>query len=207
MVRPVLFYHRRYRSMWIAFTAALLFVLLSYIPLRLAIAHHRTPHPDTILTLGGGVERELFAAQFAQHHPDLDIWVSTGIPTDQARKIFRTAQISSDRVHIDRRAIDTVTNFTSLVHDFEGQGIHHVYLITSDFHMRRASTIAFFVLGSRGIAYTPIPISSERNQESIVRVARDAGRSLLWLSTGRTAARFHPTLRASRQSSWPSVTP
>ncbi|NET11217.1 MAG: YdcF family protein [Merismopedia sp. SIO2A8] len=181
--------------MWIAFTAALLLCVLSYIPLRLTTAYLYHPQPDTILTLGGGTEREAFTAQFAQSHPNLDIWVSTGIAPQEAQLIFQSAGIPDHRIHLDRRAIDTVTNFTSLVQDFKARSVHHVYLITSDFHMRRSTTIAFFVLGSQGIAYTPVAIPSNQSEESLLRVARDAGRSLLWLATGRTGARFHPLLR------------
>jgi uncharacterized SAM-binding protein YcdF (DUF218 family) len=36
--------------------------------------------PDAIFVLGGATERERFAAKFAQQHPDLPIWVSSGSP-------------------------------------------------------------------------------------------------------------------------------
>ncbi|NER26936.1 MAG: YdcF family protein, partial [Symploca sp. SIO1C4] len=45
---------------------------------RLAIAHYQAPHPQAIITLGGGIDREKFTAKFAQTHPSLEIWVSTG---------------------------------------------------------------------------------------------------------------------------------
>ena len=192
--------------MWIAFTIALLVVLSSYIPLRLTIAYLYHPIPDTILTLGGGIERETYTAEFAQNHPELDIWVSTGIPTQQAHKIFRTAQIADKRVHLDRRAIDTVTNFTSLVKDFKEQDVNHVYLITSDFHMRRAQAIAFMVLGSQGIAYTPVVIPSTQPKEPPIKIARDLGRSLLWLTTGHTAASLHPQRRSAYLQAWRTLT-
>lgn len=181
--------------MWVVFTATILFVLLSFIPLRLATAYLLHPTPDTILTLGGGVTRETFTADFAQANPGLDIWVSTGISPRHAQQIFEEARIPTEQVYLDRRAIDTVTNFTSLVKDFKERGIRHVYLITSDFHMRRSTTIAFFVFGSQGIAYTPIAIPSNQPDESLVRVARDVGRSILWLATGHTGASLHPKLR------------
>ncbi|NEQ99022.1 MAG: YdcF family protein [Cyanothece sp. SIO2G6] len=190
--------------MWLTFTITLLFLLISYIPIRLTAVYIQHPHPDAILMLGGGIDRELYTAEFARTHSDLDIWVSTGMPLQQSRSIFQAAQIRSDRLHLDRRAIDTVTNFTSLVKDFKLQGIRHLFLITSDFHMSRAQAIAFLVLGSQGIAYTPVAVPSSRSGESGLKVVRDVGRSLLWLTTGCTAASLHPQRRREYLQAWRS---
>ncbi len=180
---------RRSQLIW-ALGIALL-VMWSIIPLRIAIALHQAPLPQTILVLGGGPDREFFAAQFAQRYPQLDIWVSSGTAHDYAQGIFRQVGIADDRVHLDRRATDTVTNFTTLVPDFKQRHIQHVYLITSDFHMLRAQAIATLVFGSQGIAVTPMPLaSSPGRSESWARTLRDCGRSMLWLFTGRTGARF-----------------
>ncbi|MBD2292362.1 YdcF family protein [Anabaena sphaerica FACHB-251] len=176
--------------------------LFSIIPIRIAIASYYAPHPQAILTLGGGTERETFTAEFAQEHSHLDIWVSSGTPQAEALAIFGNVSIPTERIHLDYRAVDTVTNFTTLVHDFQKRHIQHIYLITSDFHIPRAKTIATIVLGSQGITFTPISIPSEQPRESIVRIVRDGGRSLLWIVSGRTGAslnpRFHPPVYASR---------
>lgn len=183
------FHHKRrgYRL----FLAALL-VLLSIIPVKLAIAYYQTPLPQAILTLGGGSDREEFTAQFAQMYPSLEIWVSSGASINNARQIFQAAGIPNTRVHIDRRAVDTVTNFTSLVPDFKKRHVQHLYLITSDFHMPRAKAIAFFVLGSQGIAFTPISIPSNKPPESWLHILRDSSRALLWIIIRRTGASFNP---------------
>lgn len=175
--------------------AGFLWGLLSIIPMRIAIASLRSPHPQAILTLGGGPEREQFTAQFAQRHPQLDIWVSSGIRAEAAREIFDNANIPQNRVHLDYRAVDTVTNFTTLVEDLQAQGIHHVYLITSAFHMPRARAIGTIVLGSHGIRFTPVSIPTDRPRESMIRIVRDSGRSLLWVVSGRTGASFNPRIR------------
>jgi uncharacterized SAM-binding protein YcdF (DUF218 family) len=177
-------------------SCALILLLLSIIPARLAIAYYQTPLPQAILTLGGPPDREEFTAQFAQSYPSLEIWVSSGIPPKQSRAIFRAAGIPDTRVHIDRRAVDTVTNFTSLVADFKRLEIHHIYLITTDFHMPRAKAIATIVLGSQGIAFTPVSIPSKQPTESWVRILRDSGRALLWIVVGRTGASFKTTFRS-----------
>ncbi|MES1024426.1 YdcF family protein [Gloeocapsa sp. BRSZ] len=180
----------KYRFVTLAI-ASLLIILLGIIPLRVAIAHYQVPQPQAILTLGGGADRETFTAQFAQLYPQLDIWVSSGIPTKQACKIFQQAGISPARIYIDRRAVDTVTNFTSLVDEFQQRHIRHVYLITSDFHMSRATAIATIIFGSQGIIFTPISIPSNHPPESQLRILRDSTRAVLWLFTRRTGASFH----------------
>ncbi|MEM7725290.1 MAG: YdcF family protein [Cyanobacteria bacterium P01_A01_bin.45] len=184
-------YLKRY---FITYAAIALFILLSLIPLRLAMAYNQAPQPEAILTLGGSEKREKFTAEFARLHQNLDIWVSTGIPSDEASSIFEKANISENRLHLDYRATDTVTNFTTLVQDFRQRGIHHLFLITSDFHITRAKAIATIVLGSQGIIFTPISIPSEKPTESVFRILRDMGRSLFWIFTGHTGSSLNPHL-------------
>ena len=159
----------------------------SLIPIKLAIAHFQTPIPQAILTLGGGSQREKFTARFAQFHPSLTIWISSGSPPKQVRQIFQDANISTSKVNLDYRATDTVTNFTSLVKDFQRQ-YQHIYLITSDFHMPRAKAIAFIILGSHGITYTPVAIPTKQESESKLKIVRDSLRAVVWLITGRSGA-------------------
>jgi len=56
---------------------------------------------EAIFVLGGATERERFAAKFAQQHPRLPIWVSSGSPEAYARKVFARAGIKKSRVHLD----------------------------------------------------------------------------------------------------------
>ncbi|MDZ8079510.1 MAG: YdcF family protein [Nostoc sp. DcaGUA01] len=163
--------------------------LLLIIPVRLAIAYHQAPQPQAILTLGAWIDREQTAAEIARWYPALEVWVSSGTPPEIARPIFQAAGISDSRLHLDYRAVDTVTNFTTIVTEFEHKGIQHIYLITSDFHMPRARAIATMILGSKGIAFTPISVLSDPEQskkETISPIIRDLGRSILWIVTGRT---------------------
>jgi len=163
--------------------------LLLIVPLRLAIAYYQAPQPQAILTLGAWTDREQAAANIARCYPSLEVWVSSGTPPEIARPIFQAAGISDSRLHLDYRAVDTVTNFTTIVPEFEHKGIQHIYLITSDFHMLRAKAIATMILGIKGIAFTPISVPSDADQlkkETISPIIRDLGRSLLWIVTGRT---------------------
>ncbi|WP_414576691.1 YdcF family protein [Anabaena sp. CCY 9402-a] len=146
----------------------------------MAIAYHQSPQPQAILTLGGWTDREEVAAEISRLYPSLKVWVSSGTPPQLVRPIFQAAGVLDSRLYIDYRAVDTVTNFTTLIPDFKKHGIQHLFLITSDFHMPRAKAIATLILGSQGIAFTPISVSSDQfKQESIVPSIRDLGQSLL----------------------------
>ncbi len=146
--------------------------------------------PQALLVLGGDKQRELFAAKFAQNYPSLPIWVSSGTNPEFAEWVFAEAGIKSDRLHLDYRAVDTVTNFTTLVDELQAKGIESVYLITSDDHMRRAQIIGEIVLGSRGISFKPVAVPSGRTPEPMEKAVRDGARAILWLTTGYTGADF-----------------
>lgn len=144
------------------------------------------PTPDAVLVLGGSTEREQFAAEFAKQNPDLPIWVSSGSTREYAEWVFEEAGISDDRVNLDYQAVDTVTNFTTMVDDFKDRGIDSVYVITSDYHMRRAWLIGQIVFGSQGIHFKPVPIDRDRPPESWRKTIRDGARAVLWVTTGHT---------------------
>lgn len=165
---------------------------VSAVQAKLMIAAYQYPQPQSILVLGGGNTREPVAAQLASQHPNLDIWVSSGLMPPQANEIFLTQNVSLTRVNLDYRATDTVTNFTTLVNKLQANDIQHIYLVTSDFHMQRSKAIAFWVLGSRGIAYTPVTVPSNQAPEPHHKIWRDVGRSLLWILTGRTGSSLDP---------------
>lgn len=142
--------------------------------------------PEALLVLGGHEERERYAAKLAQAYPDLPIWVSSGSPQDYAEKIFIKQGINRDRLHLDYRASDTVTNFTTLVDELKAKGIDSVYLVTSENHMKRAQIIGEIVFGSRGIKLQPMAVPSKNPPEPIEKLLRDGARSVLWLTTGHT---------------------
>jgi uncharacterized SAM-binding protein YcdF (DUF218 family) len=140
--------------------------------------------PQAIFVLGGEEEREIFGAKFAHTHPNLPVWISSGAPPSYAKRVFKKAGVSIENLHLDYEAIDTVTNFTTLVDRFESKGITSVYLVTSDDHMQRARAIGEIVFGSRGIKVKPVTFVSGRPTEPIRKTVRDSFRSLLWIATG-----------------------
>lgn len=144
--------------------------------------------PQAVLVLGGATDREKFAAEFAKNHPNLPVWVSSGSNPEYAEWVFSAAGITSERVHLDYQAVDTVTNFTTLVDSFKKKGITSIYLITSDYHMPRATLIGEIILGSRGIDFQTVAVPSQRSPESLNKVIRDGARAVLWVTTGNTGS-------------------
>ncbi len=163
-----------------------LFIVAMFIWLGYRQVQRRMTPPQAVLVLGGHEERERYAAKLANQYPQLPIWVSSGSPKDYVKKIFLKEGISSDRLHLDYRARDTVTNFTTLVDELKAQGIKSLYLITSENHMTRAKIIGEIVFGSRGIVFQPISVPSKNPPEPIEKCLRDGARSILWLVTGHT---------------------
>ena len=154
----------------------------------LAYWHFGLPHraPQAALVLGGEPRREQFAAEFAKAHPRLPIWVSGGSNREYASWIFEQAGVSENLVHLDYDAVDTVTNFTTIVDKLKSRGITSIYLITSDYHMRRARWIGQVVLGSRGIQFQSIAIPTVKPPEPLEKAVFDGTRALLWVVTGNT---------------------
>ena len=151
--------------------------------------------PQAVLMLGGStsaLEREKFTANFVSQHQNLenlDIWISSGGSgkyNNYVRKIFIKAGINSEKIHFDEQAVDTVTNFTTLVDELKANGVTSIYLVTSDYHLRRAEVIAEVVLGSRGIVFKPVAVPSKKAPEPIEKAIRDGARAILWVITGST---------------------
>lgn len=148
--------------------------------------------PQAVLVLGGSstkLERERVAAKLALQYPDLPVWVSSGSTNENyVTRVFAKAGISPQRLHLDYQAKDTVTNFTTLVDEFQSRGIKRVYLVTSDYHMRRARIVGEIVLGSRGIDLQPVVVQSKIVPETRSKALRDGVRAVLWVVTGHTGS-------------------
>jgi len=185
------FFLRRQRYFSLLIVIGCLLFITGLLPIRLAVAKILAPQPQAILMLGGSWEREEATALFARRYPELPIWISSGTFPERVQTIFTRAGISMDRVHLDYRAVDTVTNFTTMVEVFQAQGIHHVYLLTSEFHMARSRVLATLILGVRGIIVTPIAISDSNGSEPRLKIIRDTIRAIVWLITGKSGASLH----------------
>lgn len=180
--------HRR-RQPWLLLSLVGVCLWLGYRHMQ-----QQSLEPEAILVLGGHENRERFAAKLAARHPDLPIWVSSGSPEHYAERIFSRAGIAPQRLHLDYRAKDTVTNFTTLVSELKARGIDSVYLVTSDNHMRRACLIGELVFGTHGIAIKPIAVPAQEPPESLEKCIRDGARAFLWLFTGSTGEKWRSWL-------------
>lgn len=176
--------------------------IIFYIPLRIALTRLQVPDPQGILILGGDPQRAEFGAELAAQQPNLPIWL-TGYSQERLgfEGYFDRLNITPDRLHYDLCATDTVTDFTCTVDQLSQAQIRHVYLITSDYHLPRAMAIAWWVLGSRGIIFTPYAVPCLRGigtcgdlskSESRWRIFRDQIRSIVWVLTGRSGASLNP---------------
>jgi uncharacterized SAM-binding protein YcdF (DUF218 family) len=145
----------------------------------------QSPAPQLILVLGGDPAREQMAADLARQR-GLPVVVSSGSNPEYAHWLFGQSGMSESQLHLDYRAYDTLTNFTSVVGDLRRARVRHVLLVTSADHMRRALLVGRIVAGSQGISLTPMAVgcgdscASEPNSKVII----DGARALLWVITG-----------------------
>ncbi len=184
------------QKFWRLFLTTVLVIFVGWIPVQIAIARLFVPLPEAIVVLAGNPNRMTFAAQFWQQQPQLDIWLS-GVKVDNPRnrRIFQNAGVPESQLYFEVRSTDTVTNFTDMREELVARGLRHVYVITSDYHIRRSWAIALFVFGSRGMIITPIAVPSQGfPAESPGRVLRDCLRSILWIFTGYSGADLNPDL-------------
>jgi len=184
---------RYYRYGWWLWALGL-GALIAFVPLRLHLARRQAPQPQGILVLGGNPNRIYWGADLAQRQPHLPVWVSD-LPAQEAGdlEIFQSRGIALGRITYDTCATDTVTNFTCTLGDISRRGLQHLWLVTSDSHMDRSLAIAYWIFGSRGIMVTPFPVPCHCfTQESGLHILRDQLRSVVWLLSGRSGARFNP---------------
>ena len=187
------------RFLGVGLAIALLF--FSIIVIRMAIAFQQAPLPQAIFVLGGDFARTTYAGQIWQAHPEMNVWVSDfPVYLDRQGEVLTQLGVPENQLRLDGQAMDTVTNFTTLVGQFEQQRLQHLYLVTSDFHMRRARAIAAIVLGSRGIVVTPAAVQSNQEFESVLKAVRDVVRSIIWLVAGKTGASLNPKLNERRSA-------
>lgn len=144
-----------------------------------------------IVVLGGGIKREMFAAQVAQRHPHLPVLISSGSALPCVYRVLaEDHQIEWDRITIDWRAKDTVTNFTATLPWLQSEDHRHVLLVATDGHMGRAGLLAQIVWGWHGIAYTPETFPGDHPTRP-GKTAVDVGRSLAWLVLGDPIVGYH----------------
>ncbi|TFJ81556.1 hypothetical protein NSK_006807 [Nannochloropsis salina CCMP1776] len=175
-------------------------------------------HADAVLVLGGDRHRELtavrlfMAGQLESLHPPPArahaFSPAIHLDYDQIPLFVSSGALSPDelppatlhpfrRIVLDRRALCTLTNFTSLLPTFRAAKIRHVLVVTSQSHLSRAMTVGRIVLRSQGIRVCGLGVEDGGGEEGWGRRGRDALRASWWVWTGwegREVVRWaHPT--------------
>jgi len=136
-----------------------------------------------ILHLGGDTRRADKCIELANLYPDTPILVSS--EGGDVLKYYTERGIDPDRVFIDTMAWDTVTNFTATLkrvrREFRAE---RVFVVTTDFHMKRSMRIAHAVYWLRGIEPVPSPSGPPSHKEKEEYVRDDTIRAWVWRLTG-----------------------
>lgn len=139
---------------------------------------------EAYLVLGGSIRREMHMAQLASTFPQPQpILISTGSVDPCIRLLFEQAGADLDQVWLEHCAQSTFGNFVYAVPLLERWQVHHVTVVTSGNHTRRALILARILFGAQGIWVEPLivdEIGIPGNQETVLKTILDIGRSLLW---------------------------
>ena len=141
--------------------------------------------PNSIVVLGGGIRREMLAAKFAKYYPDLPIIISSGSTLPCLYRVFvEESGVDWRRVKVDFRAVDTLSNFTTLLPYLQSHQARKVFMFTEQGNLPRASALAWIVWGSRGIAIEPVLVEGIGHRESWLKTFADSTRAIVWLLLG-----------------------
>jgi len=138
---------------------------------------------DAFLVLGGGIHREIYAAQVAIANPNIPILISQGSADPCIYMMFQLQQAPMEKVWLEKCARSTFDNFYFSIPILKQWGVHKIKLITSQSHTPRALWMAKILLSSQGIWVEPdiIPdVVAPGNKEEDWKTAIDLGRSLGW---------------------------
>jgi len=121
---------------------------------RLARVLLRARHepPQCVLVLGGCKERELAAARMfgAAAVPSARMLLISSGAASLSELQAAAAPAAAHTVLVDRRAVDTVTNFTTVARSLAAAGVTSVACATARKHCWRALAVGTLVLGAEG---------------------------------------------------------
>jgi uncharacterized SAM-binding protein YcdF (DUF218 family) len=150
-----------------------------------------------ILYLGGGDVRIKSVPEAVELYPNATVFISEWEGArNRILNYLQSKNISLKKIVYNCEATDTVTNFTTMLPELIAYGITDVYILTSDWHMERASWIGWIILGTKGIKihYFPTYGDTPPKPESTLRTIRDYFRSIIWWYTGITFAEYRTSL-------------
>mmetsp|Transcript_2176 Transcript_2176/g.2500 ORF Transcript_2176/g.2500 Transcript_2176/m.2500 type:complete len:186 (-) Transcript_2176:770-1327(-) len=139
---------------------------------------------DLCFILGGSKRREVAALKTClKKFPGVPIWISGPELTEDCLQVCEEEGVNPELLRIDYRAVDTLSNFTTMAPEMYKGGFKKVAIITSRYHMKRARTIASIIMPEFKVRYVPIAImyKADSEKENLVKVWRDQIRSYLWV--------------------------
>lgn len=149
----------------------------------LALRNAAASPVDSVLVLGGSIQREIYAAELAKQSPQTPILISSGSDDPCIWLLFDRVAAPKSRVWLERCADSTFGNFYFSLPILQQWQVRHVILITSATHLPRAKWLAQILLGSHGmwvetqrVKETGVP----GNRESRWKTGLDIARSLIW---------------------------
>jgi hypothetical protein len=143
---------------------------------------------DAFLVLGGGIHREIYAAQVAKANPTIPLLISQGSADPCIWMMFQLQQAPMTQVWLEKCARSTFDNFFFSIPTLKAWGVKKVKLITSVTHTPRAVWMARLLLGSQGIWVEPdiIPeMNTPEHKEEVWKTAIDLARSVSWTILGQ----------------------
>lgn len=138
---------------------------------------------DAYFVLGGSINREIYVARVAKHHPNIPILISQGSQDPCILLIFQQAAAPVQGVWLEKCAMSTFENFYFSLPILRQWGVRKVMLISSGTHFFRAKLLAQILLGSHAIwveAYSVKERGVPGNKESLVKTSLDVTRALVW---------------------------
>ena len=155
---------------------------------------------EVIFVLGGEPERNTFAIELWKTM-DMRVPIFVNSPGGGAEQRLKPA-LDVQMVELSWKAVDTVTNFSTMIPVLLAACVSKVFLVTSDYHMHRVAAVASVMLSGRAIQFVEHVVCSDKHQERVMKIVRDVARAWRWRITGwdlRWIARklTRPALRGS----------
>lgn len=137
----------------------------------------------TIISLGGNINRLPHACRLALNFPGAHLIISSEGDAARCLQIALDTGLPRERIHLDYRAWDTVTNFTKTTDQVKRFGTTDLHVVTDGFHMLRSFGIARIVYALSPVRCHPDP-TSVGSPEAWRLVLSDWLRALVWRFTG-----------------------
>ena len=153
---------------------------------------------DFIIELGGNPARLYTVVELAKQYPEAKILISSEGSPDYVVNFLDQSSISRDRFVLDFYAWDTVTNFTETFCKIYGGNAKRLFIVTDNFHMKRAMAIAQAVYWLRGVELVPSPYmgSEPHDPESPDLIRNDRIRAWIWRIFG--ILKYYPKVKNER---------